>query len=102
MVVLQNFCNAVEFQYQELCRNYGPSIQRSDLRIMIGPDFQRQLSAGLYNDRMNNGAYTSHVTIADEHGIAPKPSVLGIPLIVSEQVDGDEAYLCIPLHKTKA
>ena len=30
-----------------------------------------------------------------------KGSVLGIPLIVSEQVDGDEAYLCTPL-KVKA
>ncbi len=37
-----------------------------------------------------------------EHTIATKPTVMGIPLIVSEQVDGDAVYLCFPTHNIKA
>ena len=73
------------------------------LRVMIGPDLQHQLSNALRQDySVRGGEFVGAITMSPEHTITTKPTVMGIPLIVSEQVDGDAVYLCFPTHNIKA
>ena len=70
---------------------------------MIGPDLQHQLSNALRQYySVIGGEFAWVINMSPEHTIATKPTVMGIPLIVSEQVDGDAVYLCFPTHNIKA